>query len=70
MRNYGSQTPKRYFYSDVKKMTDSFNDKLGQGVGGVNKGMIGDGRFILVKFIYTSIGNRKNSSHAHVVNLF
>ncbi|RVW68766.1 Leaf rust 10 disease resistance locus receptor-like protein kinase-like 2.8 [Vitis vinifera] len=31
IRNYGSLAPKRYNYSDVKKMTNSFTSKLGEG---------------------------------------
>lgn len=30
VRHYEYQAPKRYSYSYVKKMTNSFNDKLGQ----------------------------------------
>ncbi|CAL8999449.1 unnamed protein product, partial [Prunus brigantina] len=31
IRNYGSFTPKRYSYANVKKMTNSFKDKIGKG---------------------------------------
>ena len=29
--NYGSLAPKQYSYSEIKKMTNSFINKLGQG---------------------------------------
>ncbi|KAK0575329.1 hypothetical protein LWI29_037355 [Acer saccharum] len=42
LRNYGSLALKRYNYSDIKRMTNSFNHKLGQGgYGGVYKEMAG-----------------------------
>ncbi|KAA8530592.1 hypothetical protein F0562_005301 [Nyssa sinensis] len=52
IRNYGSLAPKRFHYSDVKKMTNSFKDKLGQGgYGGVYKGKLPDGRLMAVKVL-------------------
>ncbi|KDO76919.1 hypothetical protein CISIN_1g047075mg, partial [Citrus sinensis] len=45
LRNYGSPSPKRYGYADIKKMTNSFKYKLGQGgYGSVYKGKLLDGR--------------------------
>jgi hypothetical protein len=35
IKNYGSVAPKRYTYSDVKKLTNSFKEKVGQGGYGV-----------------------------------
>jgi hypothetical protein len=44
IKNYGSIAPKRYTYSDVKKLTNSFKDKVGQGgYGVVYKGKLPDG---------------------------
>ncbi|KAF3942812.1 hypothetical protein CMV_030564 [Castanea mollissima] len=49
---------RRYSYSDIKKMTNSFNDKLGQGgYGGVYKGELQDGSFVAVKVLKESKGN-------------
>ena len=31
LRIYGSLAPKRYTYSSIKKITNSFTDKLGEG---------------------------------------
>ncbi|TXG51434.1 hypothetical protein EZV62_023958 [Acer yangbiense] len=41
IRSYGSLAPTRYMYSDVKKMTNSFKDKLGQGgYGGKKRALV------------------------------
>ena len=80
VRNYGSQTPKRYSYSDIKKMTNSFKDKLGQGgYGGVYKGKLDDGHLVAVKVLNTSKGNGEEfinevasisrTSHVNIVRL-
>ncbi|KAJ9676952.1 hypothetical protein PVL29_022107 [Vitis rotundifolia] len=80
VRNYGSQAPKRYSYSNVKKMTNSFKDKLGQGgYGGVYKGKLGDGHLVAVKVLNTSKGNGdefinevasiSRTSHVNIVRL-
>ncbi|KAK0586712.1 hypothetical protein LWI29_011149 [Acer saccharum] len=58
IRNYGSLAPKRYSFSNVKKMTNSFKDKIGQGgYGGVYKGKLHDGQLVAVKVLNTSKGN-------------
>ncbi|GAY47579.1 hypothetical protein CUMW_105480 [Citrus unshiu] len=50
LRNYGSLAPKRYSYADIKKMTNSFKNKLGQGgYGGFTKGKLLDGRNVAIK---------------------
>jgi putative salt-induced outer membrane protein YdiY len=50
MVNYQSLTPKRYSYSEFKKMTDSFNGKFGQGgCGGVYKGKLPVDSLVAVK---------------------
>ncbi|KAJ4973822.1 hypothetical protein NE237_006996 [Protea cynaroides] len=80
LRNYGSLAPKRYSYPDIKKMTNSFRDKVGQGGhGGVFKGKLPDGRLVAVKVLNESKGNGEEfinevasisrTSHVNVVSL-
>ncbi|KAI9169483.1 hypothetical protein LWI28_013047 [Acer negundo] len=80
LRNYGSLAPKRYNYSDIKRMTHSFNHKLGQGgYGGVYKGKLLDGRNVAVKVLNGSKGNGEDfinevasisrTSHVNIVGL-
>ncbi|KAF6173116.1 hypothetical protein GIB67_020708 [Kingdonia uniflora] len=80
LRNYGSMAPKRYHYSDITRMTDSFKDKLGQGgFGGVFKGKLLDGRLVAVKVLRESKGDGADfmsevasisrTSHVNVVSL-
>ncbi|XVE72100.1 hypothetical protein DITRI_Ditri11bG0011500 [Diplodiscus trichospermus] len=56
---YGSElAPKRYSYSDIKKITKSFKDELGQGgFGIVYKGQLPDGRLVAVKVLSESRGS-------------
>ncbi|XP_050152334.1 LEAF RUST 10 DISEASE-RESISTANCE LOCUS RECEPTOR-LIKE PROTEIN KINASE-like 2.4 isoform X2 [Malus sylvestris] len=81
IRNYGSLTPKRYSYSDVKKMTISFRDKIGKGgYGTVYRGKLPDGCLVAVKVLSDSKGNGEEfinevasigrTSHVNVVTLF
>ncbi|XP_059629046.1 rust resistance kinase Lr10-like isoform X1 [Cornus florida] len=50
--------PIRYSYSDIKQMTKSFKDKLGQGgYGSVFKGKLRSGDLVAVKVLNTSRGN-------------
>ncbi|GKD59147.1 leaf rust 10 disease-resistance locus receptor-like protein kinase-like 2.1 protein [Tanacetum coccineum] len=52
---YGSLTTKRYKYHDIKKITNSFQVKLGQGgFGTVFKGKLCDGRLVAVKVLNSS----------------
>ncbi|CAL2240156.1 unnamed protein product [Prunus armeniaca] len=45
-------SPIRYSYSDIKKMTSRFNEKLGEGgYGSVFKGKLRSGRFVAVKML-------------------
>ena len=56
--NHGPLGIRRYSYSDIKKMTNSFKFKLGQGgYGGLYKGKLKDGRFVAVKVLKESKGN-------------
>ncbi|PPS01070.1 hypothetical protein GOBAR_AA19595 [Gossypium barbadense] len=53
IKKYGSLAPKRYQCSDIKKITNSFREKLGEGgFCSVYKGKLDDGRPVAVKFIH------------------
>ncbi|XP_043705074.1 LEAF RUST 10 DISEASE-RESISTANCE LOCUS RECEPTOR-LIKE PROTEIN KINASE-like 2.4 [Telopea speciosissima] len=80
LRNNGSLVPKRYSYSDIKKITNSFKEKLGQGgYGSVFKGKLLDGRLVAVKILNESKGNGEEfinevasisrTSHVNIVAL-
>ncbi|KAG4130879.1 hypothetical protein ERO13_D09G172200v2 [Gossypium hirsutum] len=80
LKNNGGLVPKRYSYSDIKKMTSSFKEKLGKGgYGSVYKGKLPDGRLVAVKLLNTSKGNGQEfinevasisrTSHVNVVTL-
>nr|XP_009592666.1 LEAF RUST 10 DISEASE-RESISTANCE LOCUS RECEPTOR-LIKE PROTEIN KINASE-like 2.4 isoform X2 [Nicotiana tomentosiformis] len=79
LRQYGSLAPKAYSYSDIKKMTNSLQEKLGQGgYGGVYKGSL-NGRLVAVKILNETKGNGEEfvnevasisrTSHVNVVTL-
>lgn len=72
--------PKRYNYSALKKITNSFSEKLGQGgYGAVFKGKFPDGRLVAVKVLSDTKGNGDEfinevasigrTSHVNVVSL-
>ncbi|KAL3735286.1 hypothetical protein ACJRO7_024420 [Eucalyptus globulus] len=80
MRIHGSLVPKRYRYIDVKKMTNSFSKKLGQGgFGVVYKGKIRDGSLVAVKILIDSKSSSEEfinevvsisrTSHINVISL-
>ncbi|KAL4639409.1 hypothetical protein ACB092_03G215800 [Castanea dentata] len=80
IRNYGSLAPKQYSYSFVKKVTNSFKNKIGQGgYGVVYRGMLPDDRLVAVKVLSESKGNGEDfineiasisrTSHVNVVAL-
>ncbi|KAL0424007.1 UNVERIFIED_CONTAM: LEAF RUST 10 DISEASE-RESISTANCE LOCUS RECEPTOR-LIKE PROTEIN KINASE-like 2.7 [Sesamum radiatum] len=55
---HGSLAPKRYKYSEIKKITKSFKDKLGQGgFGSVYQGMLPDGSPVAAKVLINSDRN-------------
>ncbi|KAK9091757.1 hypothetical protein Sjap_024934 [Stephania japonica] len=80
LMNYGSISPTRYEYSEIKRMTNSFQDKLGKGgYGSVFKGKLDDGRMVAVKLLSESKGNGdefinevasiSRTSHVNIVTL-
>ncbi|XP_064959886.1 LEAF RUST 10 DISEASE-RESISTANCE LOCUS RECEPTOR-LIKE PROTEIN KINASE-like 2.4 [Musa acuminata AAA Group] len=77
---YGSLVPKRYKYSEIKRMTNSFSNKLGQGgYGTVFKGTLKDGHLVAVKVLSETKGNGEEfinevasisrTSHVNIVSL-
>ncbi|KAL5726489.1 hypothetical protein ACHQM5_009530 [Ranunculus cassubicifolius] len=79
-KNYGSMAPERYSYSDIKKVTNSFKDKIGQGgYGEVYKGKLSDGRLVAVKLLKRDKGSGEEfisevatisrTSHVNIVSL-
>ncbi|RWR72235.1 LEAF RUST 10 DISEASE-RESISTANCE LOCUS RECEPTOR-LIKE PROTEIN KINASE-like protein 2.1 [Cinnamomum micranthum f. kanehirae] len=80
LKGYGSLASKRVSYSQLKKMTNSFKVKLGEGgYGGVFKEKLKDGRFVAVKVLNNSKGNGEEfinevssigrTSHVNIVTL-
>ncbi|XP_022893496.1 LEAF RUST 10 DISEASE-RESISTANCE LOCUS RECEPTOR-LIKE PROTEIN KINASE-like 2.1 isoform X2 [Olea europaea var. sylvestris] len=77
---HGSLAPKIYNYSEIKNITKSFSNKLGQGgYGSVYKGMLPNGRFVAVKVLnevkgsgedfMNEVGSISRTSHVNIVNL-
>ncbi|XP_042375480.1 LEAF RUST 10 DISEASE-RESISTANCE LOCUS RECEPTOR-LIKE PROTEIN KINASE-like 2.5 isoform X2 [Zingiber officinale] len=73
-------TPKRYTYSEIKRMTNSFSDMLGKGgYGSVFKGSLEDGHLVAVKLLSESKGDGQEfinevasisqTSHVNIVSL-
>ncbi|WVZ72165.1 hypothetical protein U9M48_020670 [Paspalum notatum var. saurae] len=80
LKGYDSLVPKRYKYAELKKITRSFKDKLGEGgYGLVFRGNLEDGREVAVKLLKGSKGNGqefvnevvsiRQTSHVNIVNL-
>ncbi|KAB1211230.1 hypothetical protein CJ030_MR6G021580 [Morella rubra] len=80
LKSYGSIAPRRYTYAEVKKLTKSFKDKVGQGgYGLVYKGTLDDGRIVAVKVLKETKGNGEEfinevvsisrTSHVNIVAL-
>ncbi|KAL7229953.1 hypothetical protein ACSBR2_008491 [Camellia fascicularis] len=58
LEDYTSQWPTRYSYADIKRITNQFMEKLGQGgYGTVYKGMLSHEIFVAVKVLNNSRGN-------------
>ncbi|KAL2626018.1 hypothetical protein GLYMA_07G095500v4 [Glycine max] len=80
LKNKGAVAQKRYKFSEVKKMTNSFKVKLGQGgFGAVYKGQLVSGCPVAVKLLNSSKGNGEEfinevatisrTSHVNIVTL-
>ncbi|KAK7275282.1 hypothetical protein RIF29_16393 [Crotalaria pallida] len=80
LKNHGPLAIRRYSYLEVKKMTNSFAEKLGQGgYGGVFKGKLHDERLVAVKMLNRSKGDGEEfinevtsisrTSHVNIVTL-
>ncbi|KAB2627315.1 receptor-like protein kinase [Pyrus ussuriensis x Pyrus communis] len=58
LQSHNNLMPIRYSYSDIKKMTRGFKEKLGEGgYGSVYKGKLRSGRFVAIKMLGKSKAN-------------
>ncbi|CAI8605061.1 unnamed protein product [Vicia faba] len=80
LKEHGPLSAARYNYSDIKKITNSLKNKLGQGgYGSVYRGKLQDERNVAVKILSESKGNGEDfinevasisrTSHVNVVRL-
>lgn len=81
LKNNVNLAPKRYSFSNLKKITNSFSDTLGKGgFGSVYKGKLRDGRLVAVKLLDESKGGSgeefmnevasiSRTSHINIVTL-
>ncbi|XVE75214.1 hypothetical protein DITRI_Ditri12bG0077600 [Diplodiscus trichospermus] len=80
IKTYRSNLLNNYSYNDIKKMTNGFKDKLGEGgYGNVYKGKLFDGRLIAVKLFksadinshdfITEVATIGRIHHFNVINL-
>ena len=80
LRSHNLLALRQYSYGEIKRVTNSFNDKLGEGgFGGVYKGTLPDGRLVAVKVLSDSKSNGEDfinevssisrTSHVNIVSL-
>lgn len=81
IKTYRSTLVTSYSYKEIKKMTDSFKEKLGEGgYGRVYKGRLQDGRLVAVKVLDKSNSESQDFinevatigriHHVNIINLF
>ena len=62
LEDYRALKPSRYSYVDIKKITNQFKDKLGEGgYGTVYKGMLSNEVLVVVKILNKSMEKGKSS---------
>ena len=80
LKEHGPLPTARFSYLEVKKMTNTFTNKLGQGgFGSVYKGKLADGSIVAVKILSISKGNGEEfinevvsisrTSHVNIIRL-
>nr|XP_028960667.1 rust resistance kinase Lr10-like [Malus domestica] len=77
LQDYKAHKASRYSYADIKRITNQFQDKLGQGAyGTVFKGKLSSECFVAVKVLNSSNGNGEDfvnevgtMGHIHHVNV-
>ncbi|XP_015162750.1 probable receptor-like protein kinase At1g67000 [Solanum tuberosum] len=80
LKNYGSYAPNRYNYTDIKRITGRFRNKLGQGgFGNVYRGSLRDGSQVAVKVLnelngsgedfINEVASCSRTSHVNIVRL-
>ncbi|XP_014511990.1 LEAF RUST 10 DISEASE-RESISTANCE LOCUS RECEPTOR-LIKE PROTEIN KINASE-like 2.5 [Vigna radiata var. radiata] len=80
LKKHGALQTKRYGYSEIKKVTNCFRNKLGQGgFGSVYKGKLQDGRYVAVKILnelkddgeefINEVASISRTSHINIVTL-
>ncbi|XP_021802227.1 rust resistance kinase Lr10-like, partial [Prunus avium] len=77
LEDYKALKPSRYSYADIKRITDQFKDKLGEGAyGSVYKGKLSSELFVAVKVLNSSTGDGEDfinevgtMGHIHHVNV-
>ncbi|XP_050136647.1 rust resistance kinase Lr10-like isoform X1 [Malus sylvestris] len=77
LEDYKALKPSRYSYADIKRITNQFKDKLGQGAyGTVFRGMLSSEFFIAVKVLNSSEGDGEEfvnevraMGHIHHINV-
>ncbi|KZV30330.1 putative receptor-like protein kinase [Dorcoceras hygrometricum] len=80
LKNHENFAPKRYKYFELKRITNSFKDKLGKGgYGTVYRGVLHDGRLVAVKILdetkdnvdefMNEVMSISKTSHVNIVTL-